>query len=107
MSARASEVSHRSSNMSEAPVISDDEGGNNANANIMLSQRGEVNVKNQGLNEEAEQVEMQPVEIEAEMQFPAEADIEDNKDDAVNNASTGLKYTPVNDEAFEQAEQDN
>ena len=45
MSARASEVSHRSSKISsDAPVISDDEGGNNANANIMLSQRGEVNV---------------------------------------------------------------
>ena len=46
------------------------------------------------LHEGAEQVEMKPVEIEAEMDFPVEAD---KKDDAVNNASTGLKYTPVND----------
>ena len=47
MSARPSEVSHRNSKKSDSsaePIISDDEEGigNNPNANIMLSQRGEV-----------------------------------------------------------------
>ena len=122
MSARASEVSHRSKKSSdeeEAPEIESEDGGN-LNANIMLSQRGEVNVQhmNQGLDQEVvENVEMQDMgdanpeeHNEEEMQFPVALDVSNDdkkskKDDAP--ASTGLKYTPVNDEAYEQAEQDN